>query len=1183
MKIIAFLAKLDDSINLFIYSLPMKIKINTPLLIILLLLVFNPVHILFSQQTNFKHAFLLENLKKDDQLALSLSNRFEVLNYLQQNRITIKKSTSNWVFITISGEDFTKLLSSSISKFLYTEISEPTLLNDTSRFHHQVNEVHLGLNNLQQAYTGKGVLLGFVDTGLDFNHPDFKDSTGKTRVYSYWDQTLTSSTPRSPKPYNYGENWTASEIDNGQCTAVDNIGHGTHVVGIAAGNGRANGKHMGMAPEANIVMVKTNNSAKNWTLTVADACDYIFKIADQLDKPCVINISYGVAMGSHDGNDPASELIESLIDAKSGRIVVAAAGNNGNSGKYHVRGEVTTDTSFFWVKSTPKGIAGTNSILLEMWADSLKFKDVAFGTGVNLPTGTYALRGTTKFRTFDEALNFAPNALRDTIFNANGLKLAYVDYYAEIVNHEYHLQTAYTSIDSTNYLFQFRTTGAGSYDVWGGSANKVGSKNFNDFETVNIPNESVYPPIKNYILADTLQTIFSSYISSEKVMTVGNVSNKAAYTTKDQITHLSEYKPGQIHISSSKGPNRKGEIKPDVVASGTKIFSANPLSILNNPSSINVLDEGGSHLLNSGTSMASPLVAGIAALYLEKCSKANYQDFKSDVKSSAKKYTIQGNIPNNAYGFGEIQALSLLLTTKPTISVLGDTILPCSDSTILTLSSTKGISSIVWSDFDTKTTKKFTQSGNFAFQLTDSKNCRFKDTITIHPRLPFNPKVFFLDNSSISCKKKNIQAIAQGGKSYLWSGGTNKQNDTVSFTNPGKYLITITDSYGCTKTDSLVVGMDTLKPIISMKMVGDSILTCMQKTVLIKASGATNYSWNKGKESAIDSLICTKEGRYFVTGIGSNGCQASDSVFILSDTIPTKSYVLIKGLNKLTCVNKRVSLQVTGAVAYLWNGGTSLQTDTNSFTIGGNYTVSMVDNKGCKSQKNIYIIEDFKPPVITINYLTSPYITCDNEPVKIKTSGALSYTWNAGKYLNKDSNTFIFPGDYIVSAVGLNGCVNTDTITVERYYYPTTPTITQVDNLLVASNSPNYQWYCDGKLLKNETKQSIVYQLGKTYFVSVSANSCIVSSEFYTPQISSVKILETSQIHIFPNPTNTGGFQLEGIEDNDHVEVYDLVGNKVSIQKNGSKEFQLDPVANGIYVLVVDRNSERMLVKIIKN
>ncbi len=1161
----------------------MKIKFITPLFILSFILIIHPVDTIFSQTVHLKHAFLLENLKENDQLAISLSNCAEVNEFIQKQHFSIKKKTVNWIFLTISGEDFIKLLSSPIAKFLYSEISEPTLLNDTSRFHHQVNEVHSGLNNLQQAYTGKGVLLGFVDTGVDFNHPDFKDSTGKTRVYSYWDQSLTSATSRSPQPYNYGENWTASEIDNGLCTAVDNIGHGTHVVGIAAGNGRANGKHRGMAPEATIVMVKTNNSAKNWTLTVADACDYIFKIADQLDKPCVINISYGVAMGSHDGNDPASELIESLLAAKSGRIVVAAAGNNGNLGKYHVHGEVTSDTSFFWVKSTTKGIAGTNSILLEMWADSLKFKDVQFATGVNLPSGTYALSGKTKFRTFAEAFNFAPNALRDTIFNANGLKLAYVDYYAEIINHEYHLQTAYTGIDSTNYLFQFTTTGTGSYDVWGGSANKVGSKNFNDFETVNIPSESVYPPIKNYILADTLQTVFSSYISSEKVMTVGNVSNKASYTTKDQIQHISEYAPGQIHVSSSKGPNRKGEIKPDIVASGTKIFSANPLSILNNPSSLNLLDQGGLHVLNSGTSMASPLVAGVAALYLEKCSKANYQDFKTAVKSSAKKFTIQGSIPNNAYGFGEINALSLLLSTNPSISILGDTVLPCSDSTLLTITATSGINSIIWSDFDTKTTKIFNQPGKFPFQITDFKNCRFNDTVSIYPRAPFSPKVFFMDSSKISCAKKNINAIAQGGKLYQWSGGTNTQNDTVTFSFPGKYLITITDSYGCTKLDSLLVGVDTLKPNISLKTIGDSILTCVQKTVLLKATGATNYRWNTGNISTLDSLICKNGGKYFVTGIGSNGCQSNDSILILSDTIPAKSYVLIKGLNKLTCTNKRVRLQVTGAYKYQWNGGTSLQTDTNSFTIGGNYTVSLVDNKGCKSQQNIFISEDYKSPVITLHYLSTPYITCDNEPVKVKTSGAMSYTWNAGKYLNKDSNIFVVPGEYIVTAVGSNGCINMDTINIERHFYPSIPIITQKDNLLIASTSPNYQWYCDGILLQNETNQSIVYQIGKTYFVSVVANSCIVTSKFYTPQISLVDNIETTLFRVFPNPTNTGIFQLEGIQENDQITAYDLVGNKISIQKNGTHAFQLENVVDGIYLIVVERNSERMLVKIIKN
>jgi hypothetical protein len=104
-----------------------------------------------------------------------------------------------------------------------------------------------------------------------------------------------------------------------------------------------------------------------------------------------------------------------------------------------------------------------------------------------------------------------------------------------------------------------------------------------------------------------------------------------------------------------------------------------------------------------------------------------------------------------------------------------------------------------------------------------------------------------------------------------------------------------------------------------------------------------------------------------------------------------------------------------------------------------------------------------------MNFLSSPFITCDNEPVKVKMVGANSYTWNGGSYLNKDSNTFSIPGTYRVTAVGLNGCVSKDSIVVDRHSYPVTPIITQIDTLLVASVSPNYQWYSDGNLLKDDT------------------------------------------------------------------------------------------------------------------
>ncbi len=1310
----------------------MKSRLKLILFIFITILVINLTS--FSQGTNFKHDFLLENVDEESQLAISLAKTPEVLSYAYEHRLTIRKTTQNWVFMTITGLQLRQLLSSPIATFLYTEINEPILLNDTSRIYHQVHEVQNGLNKLPAKYTGKGVLLGFVDTGLDFTHPDFKDSTGKTRVFSYWDQTNINATVKSPKPYNYGENWTSAEIDNGQCTALDNNGHGTHVVGIAAGNGRANGKHKGMAPDASIVIVKTNSSAKNWTLTVADACDYIFKIADQLDKPCVINISYGVAMGSHDGNDPASEQIESLLDEKPGRVVVVAAGNNGNLGKYHLHGDVDSDTSFFWTKSTPNGIAGSNSIYLGIWSDSSQIKDVTFSAGVNLPSGNFKLRGKTPFRNFADVLKFSPKALRDTIFNETGVKLAFVDYYAEIINHSYHLEVAYTGIDSTNYLFQFMTTGSGSFDVWGGSANKVGNSNFNDFIVDNLPNTSVYPAIANYMFADSLQTIFSSYISSEKVITVGNISTKATYRTKDQIIHLSDYKSGELSNSSSKGPNRKGVIKPDIVASGTKIFSANPLKIVQNSANNSILDEGGFHALNSGTSMASPLVAGIAALYLEKCSNSSYLDFKNDVIATAKKTTIQGKVPNNAYGNGEINALSLLLLTTPKVTVLGNTVISCSDSTKLTLTTQKGINSILWGDSTKKLTKTFRFAGKYPFQIRDTKNCLLKDTIEIKST-PYGiiRDTLKKDTLKITCSTKKIQLVANGGVSYLWSGGDIIQNDTVNIDTPGVYKVVITDSKGCVKRDSIKIfhdtivpklireakegytfnctqkslslrvsgasnyrwdngffgttidtfftqigkhtvsgkGMngcisidtfefviDTVKPKLTMRFVGDSLLTCINKSVRLSYSGAASYVWSGGalfssnvqefgkqgvytciykgfnecenivkisiqKDSVKPTIIksfsspsiitcLTKSvsvnlsgattyqwdggssitsasntfklpGVYHFIANNSNGCLVSDSVEIISDTIPIKSSILVKGLNKLTCVNKRVSLQVTGGIKYLWNGGTSVSTDTNSFTSGGNYSVVINDSKGCLSQQNIYILEDTTSPKIGVNFLSSPFITCDNEPVKVKMVGANSYTWNGGSYLNKDSNTFSIPGTYRVTAVGLNGCVSKDSIVVDRHFYPATPIITQADTLLVASVSPNYQWYSDGNLLKDEINQSIVFEYDKTYFVSVESNGCITSSKFYTPQLTGIKNNVLATIQAYPNPTNTGAFSLVGLHENDELSAFDMLGNKVVLEKDETQNYRLVDVSSGVYLLSITRNSERMLVKIIKN
>src|SRR5690606_24930367 len=113
----------------------------------------------------------------------------------------------------------------------------------------------------------KGVILGFIDTGIDVFHPDFLDSLGNTRILAIWDQY---NADNGSSAYGYGEVWDSSAINSGNCSHLDhgNTNHGTHVAGVAAGNGRAVNNYKGVAPDANIVMVASKENVSNWLSTV---------------------------------------------------------------------------------------------------------------------------------------------------------------------------------------------------------------------------------------------------------------------------------------------------------------------------------------------------------------------------------------------------------------------------------------------------------------------------------------------------------------------------------------------------------------------------------------------------------------------------------------------------------------------------------------------------------------------------------------------------------------------------------------------------------------------------------------------------------------------------------------------------------------------------------------------------
>ncbi|MCG8456314.1 MAG: S8 family serine peptidase, partial [Holophagales bacterium] len=167
--------------------------------------------------------------------------------------------------------------------------------------------------------TGDGVIVGVVDSGIDLDHPNFRHPNGSTRLLYVLDQTT-------------GATCTAVDIDANSCTQVDiasALGHGTHVTGIAAGNGAAPGPggmpyaQVGMAPEADIIFVKTSWVGDD----IIDAMQFIFDKANALAQPVVINLSLGTHAGAHDGTDEMEEYIDTMVTAQNGRAVVIAAGN----------------------------------------------------------------------------------------------------------------------------------------------------------------------------------------------------------------------------------------------------------------------------------------------------------------------------------------------------------------------------------------------------------------------------------------------------------------------------------------------------------------------------------------------------------------------------------------------------------------------------------------------------------------------------------------------------------------------------------------------------------------------------------------------------------------------------------------------------------------------------------------
>lgn len=485
-------------------------------------------------------------------------------------------------------------------------------------------------------YTGQGVIACVLDSGLDFFHRDFRqaDNPARTRVIRYWDMLLAPITgENSPEGFDYGVEWTREQIEftlSGgiRVRSQDTNGHGTHVAGTFGGNGAALGRHVGIAPDVEFVIVNVGATGITNQRAI-DGLAYCSNIAAELGRPMVANMSFGGFSGGNDGTDSKSRAIAEYA-SQPGRAMVSSAGNNGSlnvhrNGTVPANGTVTFEITV--PTYTPNAGRNNDQFILDFWFSGANTAQVT----VNSPFG----------------LTWTQN-------NAS--------------------QATYDSPDGAVYIYNFNDPDA--------LQRRIYVRSFDNIETqtpavgrwtVTVTNQSAQAtPYHVWLTSGSTGNATTTLVGGTNSHTLGNTGRNAfivgSYVTRWRWCSVasgcylfSNAFDGTDDISSfsSRGPTRDGRILPNIAAPGQGMFSA--LSqFLNTGTQASRVLPGSLHRNIQGTSMSAPVVSGILALLLQHNPTLRYADLLSLVSETARTDVFTGQTPNNTWGAGKINAWSAM-------------------------------------------------------------------------------------------------------------------------------------------------------------------------------------------------------------------------------------------------------------------------------------------------------------------------------------------------------------------------------------------------------------------------------------------------------------------------------------------------------------------------------------------
>lgn len=416
---------------------------------------------------------------------------------------------------------------------------------------------------------GRGVLLGFIDTGIDYTHPAFRFSDGSSRIYGLWDQTVQSGTP--PFDMMYGSGYTREDINEALASenpldivpSQDTIGHGTFLAGVAAGSSLPDENFIGAAPSGMIAVVKlkeakrylkdlffhTSDEPVYQETDIMMGVRYFLRLADVVQAPVVICIGLGTNQGAHQGRTALANVLTNTTNYW-GLYTSVAAGNEAGKA-HHYLGETPDGDDYTSVEIIVR--ENTPGFTLELWGSPPEIYSVGFES----PLGEVIRRLPTRIK-FSDTVDFVLERTR--IFIAS-----------EVVQ---------TVSGDQLIFFRFMNPTPGSWKI---RVYATGG-DFGNFHMW-LPISGFSNPDVTFLRPnpDTTVTVPAATVP---LLTAGayNAYNNSLFT------------------NSSRGYTRDGSIKPDIAAPGVEVSGP---------------AVGGGFTSLTGTSVAAAITAGACALVVE--------------------------------------------------------------------------------------------------------------------------------------------------------------------------------------------------------------------------------------------------------------------------------------------------------------------------------------------------------------------------------------------------------------------------------------------------------------------------------------------------------------------------------------------------------------------------------------